>query len=315
MAAPLPLRTDRLTLRPFRADDTAAFLPIYAEPEVARFLLDEPWTEDITREKVAERLPRTGLDSPERALSLVVEHEGEVIGDVAAWLTDDEGHVAEIGWVFGPSAGGKGLATEAATAVLEVALAHPGLHRVEAQMDARNTPSARLCERLGMTREAHLRSNWWSKGEWTDTVVYGIVEGETVGGPANASATAATTTPDPKATDGVVGVVPDLQVPDLAAATTFWRDVLGFEEESLGLDWVTRLVVPGARVQLLTRDATAPEAPVATVKVRDVDAAYERARRDGCEIVHPLTTEPWGVRRFLVRAPGGHVLNVARHRE
>ena len=30
-------------------------------------------------------------------------------------------------------------------------------------------------------------------------------------------------------------------------------------------------------------------------------------------MVYPLTDEPWGVRRFFVRAPGGHVINVAQH--
>jgi len=49
---------------------------------------------------------------------------------------------------------------------------------VKAQLDARNTASARLCERLGMTLEAHLRQDWWSKGEWTDTLVYGLLADE-----------------------------------------------------------------------------------------------------------------------------------------
>jgi uncharacterized glyoxalase superfamily protein PhnB len=51
------------------------------------------------------------------------------------------------------------------------------------------------------------------------------------------------------------------------------------------------------------------------VKVDDVDAAYEEAQRLGYEIVHPLQDEPWGVRRFFVRAPDGNVLNIVRHRE
>jgi hypothetical protein len=31
--------------------------------------------------------------------------------------------------------------------------------------------------------------------------------------------------------------------------------------------------------------------------------------------VHPLTDEPWGIRRFLVRDPHGNVINVVRHRD
>jgi len=52
-----------------------------------------------------------------------------------------------------------------------------------------------------------------------------------------------------------------------------------------------------------------------SVHADDVDAAYEQARSLGYEIVHPLTTEEWGVRRFLVRAPDGNVVNVVQHRD
>ena len=63
----------------------------------------------------------------------------------------------------------------------------------------------------------------------------------------------------------------------------------------------------------MTRDATAPEDSVMSVPTDDVDAAYAEAQRLGHEIVHPLTTEPWGVRRFFVRAPDGNVVNVVGH--
>jgi uncharacterized glyoxalase superfamily protein PhnB len=45
----------------------------------------------------------------------------------------------------------------------------------------------------------------------------------------------------------------------------------------------------------------------------DVEEAYQEAIRRGFEIVHPLTTEPWGIRRFLVRAPDGNVININSH--
>ncbi|GAA4806026.1 VOC family protein [Actinomycetospora chlora] len=112
----------------------------------------------------------------------------------------------------------------------------------------------------------------------------------------------------------VTSVHVNLRVPDVAAARTFYADYLGMSAEGIGMDWVTRLSDPttGAGVQLLTRDATAPEDPVASLKVADVEEAHDEARRRGYEIVHPLTTEPWGVRRFFVRAPDGNVLNIAQ---
>jgi uncharacterized glyoxalase superfamily protein PhnB len=53
--------------------------------------------------------------------------------------------------------------------------------------------------------------------------------------------------------------------------------------------------------------------PDVSVEVDDVDAAHEAALRAGAEVVHPLTDEPWGVRRFFVRDPDGRVVNVLTH--
>jgi predicted enzyme related to lactoylglutathione lyase len=64
---------------------------------------------------------------------------------------------------------------------------------------------------------------------------------------------------------------------------------------------------------LIREDATAPVVPDASIEVDDVDAAHAAAQRLGCEIVHPLTDEPWGVRRFFLRDPAGNVLNVVSH--
>jgi len=60
-------------------------------------------------------------------------------------------------------------------------------------------------------------------------------------------------------------------------------------------------------------DASAPAQSSISIAVADVDAAYAEAQRRGYEIVHPLTHEPWGVRRFFVRDPHGVVVNVVAH--
>jgi predicted enzyme related to lactoylglutathione lyase len=109
----------------------------------------------------------------------------------------------------------------------------------------------------------------------------------------------------------------DLHVADITSAKTFYTDFLGLTTEEFNLGWVARYTSPdtGAVVQLVTRDARAPEDPVVSIHTDDVDAAYAEAQRLGYEIVHPLTTEEWGVRRFFVRAPDGNVVNVVRHRD
>ena len=113
----------------------------------------------------------------------------------------------------------------------------------------------------------------------------------------------------------VTKIIADLRVPDLAAARDFYTGYLELSDEEFNLGWVARdtSAETGSCVQLVTQDAAAPENPVVSVLVDDVEAAYAGACERGYEIVHPLSTEEWGPTRFFVRAPDGNVLNVVGH--
>ncbi|KFU77248.1 Uncharacterized conserved protein PhnB, glyoxalase superfamily [Amycolatopsis lurida] len=111
-------------------------------------------------------------------------------------------------------------------------------------------------------------------------------------------------------------VVADLETKSLEQARTFYERVLGFEVV-MDHGWIVTLADPDrpeVQLSLMTHDETAPVVPAVSIQVDDVDAAYEEAKASGAEIVHELTDEPWGVRRFFVRDPGGHVVNVLAHR-
>jgi catechol 2,3-dioxygenase-like lactoylglutathione lyase family enzyme len=114
---------------------------------------------------------------------------------------------------------------------------------------------------------------------------------------------------------GVRRVVPDLASGDLGAAKDFYANVLGLHPV-MDHGWIVTLADrrrPDAQISLMTHDETAPVIPDASIEVDDVDASYAAAIQNGAEIVHPLTDEPWGVRRFFVRDPDGHVMNVLSH--
>ena len=116
----------------------------------------------------------------------------------------------------------------------------------------------------------------------------------------------------------VTGVTANLKVSDIEAARSFYADYLGLDVEEMNLGWVARFRSADGRasVQLVTRDATSPVDSVLSVHAGDgVDEAYADAQRRGYEIVHPLTVEPWGVRRFLVRDPDGNVINIVSHHD
>ena len=112
-------------------------------------------------------------------------------------------------------------------------------------------------------------------------------------------------------------IMANLRVADVDAAKGFYTDYLGLDTEEFNMGWVARYTSPdgGASIQLVTSDASAPEDSVISVHADDVDGAYQEAQRLGYEIVQPITTESWGVRRFFVRAPDGNVINVVRHRD
>jgi predicted enzyme related to lactoylglutathione lyase len=113
-------------------------------------------------------------------------------------------------------------------------------------------------------------------------------------------------------------IIANLSVPDIGEVHDFYMGYLGLKVEGFNMGWVARFQSPDGRavVQLVTRDATAPHDSVISVAVGDgIEEAYEETKRRGFEIVHPLTTEPWGLRRFFVRAPDGNVINVNNHKD
>ena len=109
-------------------------------------------------------------------------------------------------------------------------------------------------------------------------------------------------------------VVPILTVPQLEASRDAYVRVLGLREV-MNHGWIVTLADDELdhQVSLMTNDATAPVNPAASIEVADVDAAYQAALEAGLRIVHPLSDEEWGVRRFFFADPDGNVINVLMH--
>lgn len=175
-----PLRTERLLLRPFEAGDLDALYDIHSRPEVARYLYWEPRSREEAVEALTLRIGQTAIRAEGDRLSLAVlpRTGGPVIGEVMLAYSSAGSRQGEIGYIFHPGHGGRGFATEAAREMLRLGFEGLGLHRLAGRLEARNAASARVLERLGMRREAHLRENEWVKGEWNDELVYAMLESE-----------------------------------------------------------------------------------------------------------------------------------------
>lgn len=176
----LPIATPRLLLRPLGHHDLDAVYAIYSRPDVHRYLYWQPRTRSDVAEWLAQRTNRTALEAEGDVLSLgmVLPESGTFVGNVVLKWRSAEHQQGEVGFVLHPDHHGRGLAGEAARVMLELGFEGLRLHRIVGRCDARNKASARVMEKLGMRREAHLQENEFIHGEWTDEYVYAMLGSE-----------------------------------------------------------------------------------------------------------------------------------------
>jgi len=175
-----PVTTTRLLLRPLVIGDADRLVAYRSLEEVCRFLPFEPMDSAVVAQRLDKDWSRHAISNEGDSLVLGVElaDGGPLIGDVMLRFVSATHRSGEVGWVFHPDHAGRGYATEAAHALLHLAFDELGLHRVVARVDVRNVASLRLCDRLGMRREAHLVENEWFKGSWSDEIDAALLEGE-----------------------------------------------------------------------------------------------------------------------------------------
>lgn len=150
------LETPRLLLRRWHSDDLDGFAAVNAQPEVMRYIHDG---RTLDRAATAERLATYQRHWHERGFGLYaveVRETGELAGftglAVPTFLPEIMPAV-EIGWRLGRAYWGRGLATEAARAVVAHARAGLGLRRLVSIHVVGNEASARVMIKLGMSLE------------------------------------------------------------------------------------------------------------------------------------------------------------------
>jgi len=174
-----PLTTERLIIRALTPDDVDRHHMLFADPDVVRYLYFGPFDRPAAQEHLARR---SIVDLPVEGgwinFGVEVKGEGVLIGELAmGFISATHAHY-EVGYVFDPAFAGHGYATEGTAMIIELAFSGLGAHRVSGRLDARNDPSARVLERLGMRREALFIENEYVKGEWTDELVYATLAPE-----------------------------------------------------------------------------------------------------------------------------------------
>ena len=175
-----PIRTERLDLRPHRREDLDDLLAFHSDPDVVRYT---PWPvrdREQTAATLETKLGQGELTEPGQWLVLAVElrETGTVIGEVLLKWASDTDRQGELGYALNAKYHGRGLAAEAADAMLRLGFEELGLHRIVAVIVDGNDASAQLATRLGMRQEGHLVHAAFFKGEWIDDLVFAIREDE-----------------------------------------------------------------------------------------------------------------------------------------
>jgi RimJ/RimL family protein N-acetyltransferase len=177
---PFQLETQRLILRPFDERDIEPFSRYRSDPQVALF---QGWQVPFSREQAAQFVQEMKARTPGESgqwyqLALELKSSGEMIGDCAFKISDEEEKQAEIGMTLSPQQQSKGYTAEASARLLQYLFGDLKLHRVYANVDPRNQPAIRSLEKLGFRREGHFVASLWLKGEWVDEVWYALLQRE-----------------------------------------------------------------------------------------------------------------------------------------
>ena len=143
----------RLTLRHFQPDDLDVLAPILADSKVMRFSSIGQMTRSQTQALLNSIL--SSYQQRNYGLYAVIYRENQQLIGFCGLIMQliDEQQEVEIGYRLAQTYWGKGLATEAATAVRDYGINTLGFNRLISIIDPNNIRSIRVAQKIGMEYE------------------------------------------------------------------------------------------------------------------------------------------------------------------
>lgn len=174
----ITLNTARLQLRHLNNDDAAALFAIYSDPETMRYWSCPPWQEQAQAQAHVALTLAGYADGTIFTLGLTLPDTGELIGVCRLHQFNRQNRRCEMGYILSRAHWGKGYMQEAIAATINHGFQAFDLHRIEADVDPRNSASAVLLKRLHFVHEGHLRQRWIVDGEICDTDFFGLLRAD-----------------------------------------------------------------------------------------------------------------------------------------
>jgi ribosomal-protein-alanine N-acetyltransferase len=178
---PFPeLTTERILLRRITIDDTPGIFFLRSNETVLLFIGKEPAASLKEAEEFIQRI-NNSIDANESIMWGITlrSNPAEVIGTICYWRLQPGNYRAEIGYALHPEHWRKGIMKEAIQKVLAYGFETMKLHSIEARISVENIASASILEATGFVKEAHLKEEFFFRGNFQDTIIYSQIEKQT----------------------------------------------------------------------------------------------------------------------------------------
>lgn len=173
------LEGERVALRALGPGDVDFLFREWSDPDVTRFMRDEP---PLKSREEAEAWVRP-LATPEKMPTfkwwgIELKSTLELVGTCGYFRWDKQHRRAETGYDLWKAHWGKGLMPEAIAVLIRYGFTGMNLHRIEATTHTGNARSQRVLEKLGFQREGILRDFYQQDGIYNDQVLFSLLRPE-----------------------------------------------------------------------------------------------------------------------------------------
>ena len=177
--SPFPyLETQRLLLRRVNGNDVHEIFAIRSNAETMKYI-PRPLVENLQEAQAHIEMIDDKIENNEGInWAITVKGNPKLIGIIGHYRIKPEHYRAEIGYMLHPDFQGKGYITEAIAKAVDYGFNQMKLHSIEAIIDPGNIASAKVLEKNGFVKEAHLRENECFNGKFLDTVIYAMLESD-----------------------------------------------------------------------------------------------------------------------------------------
>lgn len=184
-AEAMVIKTGRILLRPHRLEDFDDIHAYSQDPEVVQYMQWGPNSEEQSRQFLANTIAGQSIEQKQNydfAVELIDNSTmpearvGQTIGSISLRLPKPDAKLGEIGYCYHKCTWGRGVASEAAEAIMAFGFDKLKLHKISATCDPRNFGSAKVLQKIGMRLEGYLKNHIFMKGIWRDTLMFGTTK-------------------------------------------------------------------------------------------------------------------------------------------